>query len=296
MAMILGAFPAEYDADITTRVMNGISSAPAPWREYCNVDTEEKASISLTNYSGFGQVPQWKDGESLPLDEALKIGDQVLTMVYYGLGFKVTRKHVRYGEARTIRSWADSLSRSVSQTYGVTHANLLNNAFTTTHSHFGTKTLCSATHTTAGVGTRANRPSTDTALTPANVEAMIVLALNWVNYRGLNDPFYPTKLVVPPALRRIARKITQSEHEPSTMDNDINVHKGLLQDLVDPFLTSTTAHFLVAAGSGLQSIHGMLPEDITYTQDGERSLVKGVEFDFVTGVAYPDGVVGTSGA
>jgi hypothetical protein len=296
MAMVLTQFPEEYDADITTRVMDGIGNAPAEWRMYFNVETDKRAVIKLTNYSGFGQVPQWYDGEALPLDEALSIGDQTLTMLFYGLGFVVTRKHVDYGELRIINGWADSLARSVAQTYGVTHANVLNNAFTTTYSHFGSKTLCSTTHTTSGAGTRSNRLSTDAALTPANAETLYVQGLNWVNYRGLNDPFYANRIIVPPALRRQAVKITQSEGEPSTTDNDINTQRGLWSIVVDPHLTSSTAWWLQAPGHGLQSIHGMTPTPINYTVDGERSLIHGSEFDFVTGVAYPDGVLGTSGA
>jgi hypothetical protein len=65
---------------------------------------------------------------------------------------------------------------------------------------------------------------------------------------------------------------------------------------VDPHLTSTTAWWMQAPGHGLQSIHGMTPTPINYTVDGERNLIHGTEFDFVTGVAYPDGILGTSGA
>jgi phage major head subunit gpT-like protein len=236
--MLLSAFPETYDRDITVKIMEAIAQQPSLWREYCNVETDPRAVIKLTNYSGFGQIGEWKDGIPLPMDEALKIGDQTLTMVFFGGGFKVTRKHVRYGDLRIINGWVQKLGRSVGQTYNVTHAALLNNAFTTTHSHFGTKTLIATDHTTSGSGTRANRPATDAALTPANLEAVYILGLNWIDYRGLNDSYAATKLIVPTALRRMAVKVTQSENEPSTTDNDINTHRNLFTPLVIPELTS----------------------------------------------------------
>lgn len=291
----LVAFPAEYDASITTKVMEGIGEQPAEWRDCFNIETDPRAVVKITNYSGFADVPQWKDGEPLPLDEALKIGDETLTMLFYGLGFTVTRKHVQYGELRIINGWAAALARSVGQTYATIHVNVLNNAFSTTYSHFGTKTLCSTTHTTAGAGTRSNRLATDAALTPTNAETLYVQGINWVNYRGLNDAFYANRLIVPPALRQMAVKIAQSEGEPSVTDNDINTQKGLWAVTLIPQLTDTNAWFLQAPGHGLQSIHGMYPTPIRYTTDGERNLVHGIEFDFVTGVEYPDGVLGTSG-
>jgi hypothetical protein len=296
MSMVLTAFPAEYDASITTKVADGIAAAPMTFLEYCNVSDDARAVIKLTNYSGFGDVPQWKDGESLPLDEALKIGDQTLTMLFYGMGFVVTRQHVRYGEMRTINGWANSLARSAVQTMGVAGANLLNNAFTTTHSHFGTKTLCSTTHTTAGAGTRSNRGA-GAALTPANWETLAIQGLNWVNYRGLNDAFEVNRMVVPPALRRIAKKILGSDGEPSTTDNDLNTHKGSCALTIEPKLSSTTAYFGLEAGvAELEFIFGQRPTPIRYTTDGEQSLVHGLAFDFVTGIGKPDGVIGDAGA
>lgn len=296
MAMTLGAFPAEYDASITTRIAEEFAADPMTFLQYCAVDDDPRAVIKYTNYSGFADVPQWKDGEPIPVDEALKIGDQTLTMLFYGMGFPVTRQHVRYGELRLINQWASSLGRSAAQTMGVAGATLLNSAFSTTHTHFGTKTLCSTTHTTAGAGTRANRPTTDTALTPSTWEALCVLAMNWVNYRGLNDPWTPDLMIVPPALRSIGAKILGSTLEPSNTDNDMNVHKGMAQLVVEPRLSSTTAHFGMARGRAeLQFIYGQRPRMISYMTPGEESIVKGIAFDFVTGIGKPDFVVGTDG-
>ncbi len=296
MTSLLTAFPAEYDADIQTRVFDAIGQQPMIWRQYNNVSGTDKYIESLTSYSGFGAAGQWYDGEDLPMDEALKLGDQTMTQVFYGMGFSVSRQLVKYGNLATVQAWAAALGKSVGQTMALTHANTLNNAFSTTFSHFGTKALCSTSHTTSGAGTRSNRLATNGALTPANWEATILLGANWVNYRGLNDPFVVDKMIVPPALRMIARKIQASEQEPDTTDNDINVHKGSFGLVVDPLLSSTSAFFGQAQGHGLVSIHGQLPRQIRYVDDPSQSLVHGIANDFVNSVRHPDGSVGSSGA
>lgn len=298
MAMVLGAFPAEYDARITTRIAEAVAGglSLATWMDYVNVEDDVRANIRFTNYSGMADVPQWKDGEPLPLDEALLIGNQSLDMVYYGLGFAVTRQHVRYGEVRLVNKWAAGLARSGLQTMGTSAANLLNNAFTTTHTHFGTKTLCSTTHTTAGAGTRSNRGA-GAALTAANWDTLLQRAMNWINYRGLNDGFVINRMVVPPALMRIAKKILGSDGEPGTANNDVNTHKGMAALTVEPKLTSSTAYFGMADGAhDLQFIFGQRPTPKRYVTDSEETLVHGLAFDYVTGIGSPDGVVGDAGA
>jgi hypothetical protein len=327
MAMTLVAFPAEFDKDIMTRVHDGIVSGAenavwreyfnfdkdimtrvhdgivsgaenAVWREYFNIETEQSQTINTTLYSGFGEAPQWYDGEDVPLDDSLKIGDIAETMLYYGMSFKVTRKHVTYGQLRIINRWADSLSKSVNATYATVHSAILTGAFTDTYTQFASKTLCSATHTTSGAGTRSNTLAVAAALTPTSVENLRVNCLNWVNYRGLPDGWNPNKLIVPPALVSIALKIAQSTNEPSTTDNDINVHRGMFQVISDQNFTasSTTAWYLQGPNHGLMSVNGMLPTPIRYEEDSSQSLVHGTQFDFVTFPEFPDGIAGTAGA
>ena len=126
---------------------------------------------------------------------------------------------------------------------------------------------------------------------------ILVQLINWINYRGLNDTIYANKLIVPPALRRIGKKILGSEGEQGTTDNDMNTHKDLgISLLVEPYLTSSTAWFLQGPDHGLLSNFGMYPTAFSYAEDSSRSIVHGVEFDFLVGPEYPDGMAGTSGA
>ena len=298
MTMMLTAFPAEYDADIQSRVFTGIEDAmdAAAWRSYFNETFEKKYSISTTGFSGFDAVPQWKDGQDLPLDEAEKIWDLTMTTLFYGMGFKVTRKHQEYGQASVIQGWADALVMSVEQTYGTLHVATLDNAFTTNITSLGGVPLISASHTTAGAGTRSNLLAA-TAITPAALDTLRQRAANWVNYRGINTPvdLVGAKLIHATEIGQTVDKILNSPNEPFINDNDVNTQRGKYIPVDEVRLTSTTAFFIQGRRHGLRSNHGLTPRPIRYMENN-GSLVHGVEFDNVTGIEFADGMFGCAGA
>jgi hypothetical protein len=299
MTQVLTAFADLYDKDINNRIFDGIGQMPTEWQAYTIFGPTPNYVENDTNYSGFGAIGQWPDGEDLPVDEALKIGKETVTQVFYGMGFKVSRKFIRYGDAnlQKFQRWADSLVKSGGQTISLTHANILNNGFTTTFSHFGSsaKALFSDTHTTSSATTRDNLGAA-AALTPATWETLRVLAMNWVNYRGLRDPFVINKMIVPPALRKVAEQILGSSKEPFTTDNEKNIHLGTATLVVDPFLSSSTAYFGQADGHGINSRWGLAPQPLRYMVDSSQALVHGISFDFVMSVKHPDGMVASAGA
>ena len=293
---ILVNFAAMYDNDIITQIFDGLGEAPAPWRSYYNIEETDRYIVSTTGYSGFGAMPQWKDGSDIPLDEPEKIYDNVITQEFYGMGFKASRKLVKYGELAKILRWAASLGRSLGQTYGQAHADVLNDAFTTTYASLGTVALASASHGSRGSATRSNI-NASAALTPANLEVLVVQGMNQTNYAGLNDPVMYNKLITVPSLRRQAVKIFQSEGESGTANNDINTQKGMMSVVIDPFMSDSTTHyFLQSANHGLRSVHGMLPEDDEYMERSSKSRVYTLEADFQVGVEFWEGMAGSQGA
>lgn len=293
---LLVNFGAMYDDDIETKIFDGLGQVPSAWREYFNVEPTAKYVDSTTLYSGLGAVPQWKDGSPIPLDEPLKIGDNVITQLFYGMAIAVSRKLVQYGEIAKIMRWAQSLGRSLGQTYGQVHADVLNDAFTTTYASLGSVALISASHTAAGSATRSNIVAS-TALTPSSLETLITQGGNAVNYRGLNDPIIYTKLITVPSLRRTATKILQSEGEPGTADNDINTQRGLMRLILEPFASDSTTHwFLQAETHGLMSLHGLAPTTDEWMSRSSKSRCYSIEADFAVGVEHWEGMAGSQGA
>ena len=293
---LLKNFAAMYDDDIETEIFDGLGEVPAAWKEYFNVEPTAKYINPKTLYSGMGSVPEWKDGAPIPMDNPLKIGDGTITQVFYGMAIAAARKLVQYGEIAKIKRWAKSLGRSLGQTYGMTHADVLNDAFTTTYAIMGTVALISASHTASGSATRSNILAS-TALTPSALETPIVQGMNAVNHRGLNDPIIYNKLITVPSLRRTATKILNSEGEPGTADNDINTQRGMFALLIEPFASDSTTHwFLQAATHGLMSMHGMAPTPDEWMSRSSKSRIYSIEADFAVGVDFFEGMAGSQGA
>jgi len=290
------SWPDIFDKDVTERIVDGIGEMPAFWRDYFNVEPTVDLYTQTAGYSGFGRMGAWKDGEDLPLDAPADQFDSKITQEFFGLGFVVSRKMVKYGQSRHVARWADALVLSLADLYGYKHALVLNNAFTTTYTSLGTKALIANNHIASGSATRSNILASS-ALTPANLETLIVQGLNMTDYRGKRAMLRYTKLIVPPSLRRTAVKILQSEGESGTTDNDINTQKGMFRPVVDPFLDGSLTHwFLQAENHGMTSLHGMAPTPKRYVSESDEKLVHGLAADFAVGVEYFEGIAGSQGA
>lgn len=297
MTMNLVQWPDVYDARITVRIVDRLGDMAGAWREYFNVESTSDYQTRTAGFSGFGRMGQWKDDEALPLDEPSDIFDNTVTQTFYGMGFAVSRKMVKYGSQRLVERWADALVDSLEDLYAYQHATILNNAFTTTYASLGSVALISASHTSEGGATRSNI-NASAALTPANLEVLIVQGLNMTDYRGKRAMIRYNKLIAPPALRRIGTKILQSNGEQGTTDNDINTQKGMMRLIIDPYLTdgSTTAYFLQSDRHGLLSAHGQGPTPKRYEAPDSERLIHGLSADFGTGVEFWEGIAGSQGA
>lgn len=298
MTMNLVQWPDEYDANITTRIVDGIGEMPSEWKMYFDVQPTTKYIEQTAGYSGFGRMGEWKDDEDLPLDTPSDIYDNSITQAFYGMGFAISRKAVQYGlSPRKYNKWAQALVLSLADLYGYKHADILNGGFTDTWSSLGNVALFSASHTSEGGATRSNI-NASAALTPANLEVLIVQGLNMTDFRGKRARMMYNKLIIPPALRRTASQILQSAGESGTANNDINTQRGMFEIVVDPFLTdgSTTAYFVQAPNHGLISLHGQAPLPERYMAPSAKRLVHGLSADFATSVEQWEGMAASQGA
>jgi len=91
------------------------------------------------------------------------------------------------------------------------------------------------------------------ALTPANLQALRLLARKMTNELGAPDPVMPKALLVPPDLEQKAREYTAlGRGKPDTDFNQPNVLITDYAIIVSPWLTSTTAYWLVGDKTGVE--------------------------------------------
>jgi hypothetical protein len=97
-------------------------------------------------------------------------------------------------------------------------------------------------------GTNSNRPSVAADLNETSLEAAVIQIAGWTDERGLLIAAKPRKLIVPPALMFVAKRLLDTELRVGTADNDINALKsmGSIPEgyAVNHFLTDNNAWFL----------------------------------------------------
>jgi hypothetical protein len=173
-----------------------------------------------------------------------------------GLGVQITK--VLYDDDRKsiTRNIPAQLAASAAYYKEVRFWDLLNSGFvTTTRVGIDGVALFSAAHTRVDFATAGNNTATSAALSETTLTAALDAFETLTNEKGMPIKVKPKVLIIPPALKWVAKRLLMSELRPGYSDNDVNVVKDEgLRYMVCHYLTSTTAWFLLADKHDLQFI------------------------------------------
>jgi hypothetical protein len=210
--------------------------------------TSDKAYEELVESTTFGLAVVKNEGQAIQYDSDGEGYKTRLINVVYGLGYNVSREEIednQYESKAKRRSRA--LAYSMKQTKEIIHANVFNNAFSSSFAGGDGAALCSTAHPTLA-GNKANKPAVDADLSEASLEDEIINIRLMTNSRGLKHYFRPKKLIVPPQLHFVAERILKSTLQPDTANNNVNAIKstGAISGgyMVYDYLTDADAWFL----------------------------------------------------
>ena len=146
------------------------------------------------------------------------------------------------------KRYTKALARGMAYTKQVKGAATLNNAFSAAYTGGDGVSLCSTSHPLTSGGVNSNRPATAADLNETSLEAAVIQIAAWTDERGLLIAAKPKKLIIPPALMFVAKRLLSTELRVGTTDNDINALKsmGAISEAftVNHWLTDTNAWFL----------------------------------------------------
>jgi len=301
MAHLLTGFPNQYNLNILRSLQErlvghdfGYGAGVLPHTLYFRTERATGYTEQFDKVGGMPAAGAWGDGNAVPLDEIETEWSVTLTQAGYGLGAKISRQMLRYG--RRINAITNALADSLLHLLRTRHANVLNNALTTVTSPDG-QSLVDTDHPSAGGGNRSNELATPAALSWASIENVRLLGANHVDYSGKSRPIMYNALIVPNALRRVARQLVGSPLQYNTTDNAINPDVNAELVIVDAMLTSATAFFLLnRAASPLLSLVGRPLEFNSYPDPPSESQVFYGATDFVEAPEDFVGIAGTAGA
>jgi hypothetical protein len=224
-------------------------------KEIYEVESSERSFEEETKLSGFGQAPVKTEGSAITYDNAQEAWVARYTHETIAMGFALTEEAVEDNLYDSLSArYTKALARGMSYTKQVKAASTLNNGFSSTYpggdgAALFAGTSASTGHPLVNGGWNQNRPFTGADLNETSLEAAVIQIAAWTDERGLLIAAKPRKLIIPPALMFVAKRLLDTELRVGTTDNDINALKAMGSipegHTVNHFLTDNNAWFLM---------------------------------------------------
>ena len=225
-------------------------------KEIYDVETSERSFEEETKLAGFGAAPVKSEGAAIAYDNAQEAWTARYTHETIALGFAITEEAVEDNLYDSLSArYTKALARAMAYTKQVKGAAILNQGFNGGYLGGDGTTLFGNNSSSSRVGhplvngaVNYNSPTTGVDLNETSLEAAVIQIAAWTDERGLLIAAKPRKLILPPALMFVAKRLLDTELRIGTTDNDINALKqmGAIPEgyTVNHFLTDTTAWFL----------------------------------------------------
>ena len=225
-------------------------------KEIYETESSERSFEEETKLAGFGAAPVKNEGSAIAYDNAQEAFTARYTHETIALGFSITEEAVEDNLYDSLSArYTKALARGMAYTKQVKAASVLNNGFSGTAlggdgvSLFGNNSSGTRVgHPLVGGGVNYNSPTTGVDLNETSLENATIQIAAWVDERNLLIAAKPVKLVIPPSLMFVAKRLLDTELRVGTADNDINALKqmGTVSGgyTVNHFLTDSNAWFL----------------------------------------------------
>ena len=226
-------------------------------KELYETEKSERSFEEETKLAGFGAAPVKNEGSAIAYDNAQEAFTARYNHETIALGFSITEEAVEDNLYDSLSArYTKSLARAMSYTKQVKAASVVNNGFNGAYaggdgvSLFGNNSSnVRVGHPLVGGGVNYNSPTVGVDLNETSLENAVIQIAAWTDERGLLIAAKPTKMVIPPALMFVAKRLLDTELRVSTADNDINAIKqmGAIPGgyTVNHFLTDNNAWFLL---------------------------------------------------
>lgn len=248
MTMILENY-AELLEDLLGKVFDKtIKKQPDYVGQLFNVQSTNKYIERRLGMGEMGLMQEWKSaGRQVPYEDVEKGFPVTYQQEKYALGFEVEEDLLRFDRKDEIVKKPRKLARAVHNTKQYHGISIFGQAFSKPNGPDG-KSLCATDHPVAPGSSTTNSNKFTYTLTYENVDRIITYCTeNWTDDKGnLILPNFDT-IIVPRGLLKAARVIADSDGEPDTSDNNVNIYKGSFNVICIPLLAtwSPTAWFLV---------------------------------------------------
>jgi len=217
-------------------------------KEIYEVETSERSFEEEVKLSGFSAAPVKNEGQAIAYDNAQEAWTARYNHETIALGFSITEEAMEDNLYESLsKRYTKGLARSMAYTKQIKSVTPLNTGFSSYICGDG-RPLFDTAHPLVSGGTNSNTPATPADLNETSLEAAVIQIAQWTDERGLLIAAKPRKLIVPPGLMFVAKRLLDTELRVGTTDNDINALKamGSIPEgyTVNHYLTDPNAWFL----------------------------------------------------
>ena len=289
--------------------------------EYARYDDEHSACYDAeasdrsfeeeVKLSGFAAAPVKPEGSGISYDAAQESFTARYNHETIAMGFSITEEAMEDNLYDSLSArYTKALARAMAHTKQVKAMVPFNNGFTNAYQSGDGVNLFTADgdgvtggdgHPLVSGGKNSNRPATAVDLNETSLEAAVIQIAKWTDERGLLIAARPRKLIIPPDLQFVAKRVLGSELRPGTADNDINAVRvmGVVPEghAVNHYLTDVDAWFLMTdVPNGMKDFTRVAMET---SMDGDfdtGNIRYKARERYSFGVSDPLGVWGSPGA
>ena len=225
-------------------------------KEIYETEKSERSFEEETKLSGFSAAPVKNEGSAIAYDNAQEAFTARYNHETIALGFSITEEAIEDNLYDSLSArYTKALARAMAYTKQVKAAAVINNGFNGSYlggdgvTLFGNNSSNTRVgHPLVGGGVNFNSPTTGVDLNETALENAVIQIAAWTDERGLLIAAKPRKMVIPPSLMFVAKRLLDTELRVQTADNDINAIKqmGAIPEgyTVNHFLTDPNAWFL----------------------------------------------------
>lgn len=291
---------------LNMRTYTAYRQFPEFYRRIVNVKNSRKAYEDDFRIANMGPLAPKSELGTTILDEPIKIGGIRYYNRTYALGVAISKEMRDDSQYPEILALAQMLGVSSYWTTELYGHDVYNNAFDAAkYAGRDLKALCATDHPIQGTGgTFANRPTVDTDLSEAALEAGILNFDTQINERGMPILLQARTLLIHPSNRMLAKRLLMSAGMPYadsfiTAPNDINPLKDEgLMSLSDPWLTDQDQFLLLAEASQIDVnfFWREMPDTKTWDDDDADATFHKIRQRHSNGFGDWRGVYGSPGA
>lgn len=228
---------------------------------FFNESTTDLLTLKESKVTGIGFIPRKTEGQAATLDSRYQGYDQTYTQLFYSLGVEVTREMLDFDRSGAVANLPKAFNRATKATIETIAANHFNRHRNGSYLGPDGVELCDNSHPNQHTSAVHDNLDSPGSMTHTRIAAMRLLQKKMKSEAQMPEMLGMDYLLVPLELEEKAKIVTGDHYKSGSQNYDVNILNGAgLKVIANPYITVTTAYWIVAKDNYLEWIWSTRPE------------------------------------